>query len=497
MAIAYRSASSAEVDLELEITVDKPADTVAGDVLVAVQFATGSDTAAMTAPAGWGQVGGDGSTAGTMNGKVFYRIVDSDDDAVTAYTFGVPDDASCVVFCHAFSGVNPTLPIPVSQWGGSTISTTAHVAPEITPSTENNMLLCAWGSAESGARSYTPPSGMTETGDRATNWTYGSAAIQQLTGSGSPGTRTATSTVVSPYLSLSLVLAPAGPGGGAEELVSWIAPDGSSTVLDVEWALSGRFAPPPEFQTEGIPGQSGLRLREVKHTDREMTFPIWLTAQTEGELRHKLRQLVYAMDPTRGEGKIRVITPTGDQREINCRYSGGLDVDETLGDTSGIHAQKAAISFRAFDPYWQDANSITVEYTTGSVESFFPFFPLRLTSSEVFTDATLTNAGDVQAWPVWEIVGPGENISLINQTSGRRIVLEGVALANGESIVIDTQPGAKTLTHSNGANMFPYLSTASSLWPILQGGNAIRIEMSDSTETSKVILTYRPRYLTA
>lgn len=284
------------------------------------------------------------------------------------------------------------------------------------------------------------------------------------------------------------------------ETVEWIDANGASTILQgvtsrhVAWNISGRFAPPVLFEEEGIPEQDGLRLRATRFGAREFTLPVWVKASTESELRTSLRALVKAMNPKRGNGKIRVTSPVGDQREIVCRVSDGLGAVERLGDTSTDLAQQLALVFRAHDPYWQAVSDITDTYVAATAAKFFPFFPLRLSSSTVFADASPDNIGDVDAWPVWSITGPGSGIVLRNLTTGYSMTLS-TSLGIGETLAIDTRPGVKTVARGDGTNLFTDLSTTSYLWPLAEGVNQVRAEMASATAASTVTLAFRPRYL--
>lgn len=282
----------------------------------------------------------------------------------------------------------------------------------------------------------------------------------------------------------------------ADELVEWIDPQGVSTPLAVDWSVTGRFAPPVRFEEESTPGRAGVRLRATRHGAREFILPLWLTAADPAALRTRMRDLVASMDPVRGDGRIRVTAPGGDQREITCRVAGGMDLPERLGETSGPTVQRAAVVFRAHDPYWYAASDSTVPFAKDTAASWFPIFPLRLSASEVFADKTIDNPGDVDAWPVWTVIGPGANVVLRNFTTGKVLSLS-VALG-GETVTIDTRDGAKTVLKPDGTNLFAKLSDTSELWPLARGQNAIRVEMSSAVaDTSRVQLTFRPRYLSA
>lgn len=490
MAVAFKSATSAGAYTPVSgtLTITTPGAVASGDVLVAVVFTTGGSP---TAPAGWTQVGGDGLTSGVSIGRVWYKVAASEPGS---YDWVVSTTDSTVLLMSAHTGVNTGNPVETLSWGGSTTGTTSQVAPASSPTMPGAMQVCAWG-ATGGSGAYTPPSGMTEHADITTLWQFGAAAYDALDVSGSTGTRTATCNTSTGYLSVSIVLVPAGGDPVGEETV-WIDPAGSMTPLAVEWRATGRFAPSVEIEEDSVPGQPGARIRAVRHGPREFSLALWIEGDDEGDLRTQMRSLVYSMDAVRGDGRIRVTSPLNDQREITCRVVGGLEMSEVLGENSGPTAQRAVATFRAVDPYWAAVSDVAETFTSASPPSFFPFFPLRLASSEVFTDTTITNSGDVEAWPIWHVYGPGSALVLRNLTTGQLLELT-VSLAVNEYVVIDTRPGAKTVAKNDGTNLFPNLSTSSALWPLQAGSTSLRVEMAGTTSDSSVRLTFRPRYLTA
>lgn len=280
------------------------------------------------------------------------------------------------------------------------------------------------------------------------------------------------------------------------ESTQWVDPDGGTLDLAVEWDVQGRGMPPPVYETELVPEQPGERLRAVRHGAREFVLRLWIEGASEAAMWTAVRDTIARMDPTRGDGKIRVTTVVGDQREIICRVQSGLELSERLNDTSGPEVQRAAVAFRASDPYWYDLSDTTETYSLNpSSATWFPIFPLRLASSEVFTDATVTNTGDVETWPVWTITGPGSGIILRNLTTGKFLSLGALALSSGQVVTIDTRPGRKTITLNDSTNLFGYRTADSSLWPLARGANVIRIEMASATAASSVQLARKHRYL--
>jgi Phage tail protein len=298
------------------------------------------------------------------------------------------------------------------------------------------------------------------------------------------------------------------------ETAVWIAPDGSSTTLHngsnpyggtyfVSWSVSGRFSPPVRFQEDGVPDQDGLRLRAVFHGANEITLPIWVQGSSDADLRTKIRALVSSMNPKRGDGKLRITSPLGDQREVVCRVASGFDGAERIGDTTGAVAQMFPLTFKAHDPYWQDvADIVAGPWTVGtSPGSFFPFFPIRLSSSEVFAQVTIDNTGDENSWPIWTITGPGDNFKLKNLTTNKTLDIGAYFIIAGEVITIDTRPSGlsrRTITSNVAGNLYTRLTVTSAMWPLIPGSNQISIEMGTaSAGVTSVQMARRQKYLAA
>ena len=278
--------------------------------------------------------------------------------------------------------------------------------------------------------------------------------------------------------------------------ITWVDPSGlehplTSGSVIVERGAQALLMPPVHLSDEVVPGQPGSRLRTIRHTSREVALPILVQGGSATAIRDAMRDWSSRFDPARGDGMLRVHTGAA-ARELECRYAGGMEqADE------GIPGSRRFVAvFRAFDPYWYDTADRVQTFTAGGTATFFPFFPLRLSSSEVYADATVDNGGDVEAWPVWTITGPGVNPVLRNLTTGKNLSVI-YTLTAGQTITVDTRPGVKTVTLDDGTNLFGRLSSTSSLWPLARGSNSVRVELTAATAESDVTLTYRRRYLSA
>lgn len=281
------------------------------------------------------------------------------------------------------------------------------------------------------------------------------------------------------------------------DTLTFIDPAGTETVFLVDHAgVTGRFAPPVEWVEDEVAGAAGSRLRALRHTAREVAFPVWLFADTETDLRLQIRALVGRLNPMRGDGILRAATADGvGERDLVCRYAGGFESAVEGGDEGTALEQRVVLVFRAADePYWLDADDSVLTYQLGAEPvAFFPFFPLAISPSEVFAVTAVDNDGDVEAWPVWVITGPFSSLTLTNTTTAEQLALS-TTLGVGEELTIDTRPGAKTVTRGGDTNAFGDL-TSPSLWPLAPGGNDIEVEMPGATAESSVQLRWRRRFL--
>ena len=261
------------------------------------------------------------------------------------------------------------------------------------------------------------------------------------------------------------------------ESISWVDPDGGVTPLDVDWDLSERFAPPTFFEEEDILGREGALLRSTRHEPRDFTLVFQVAADDRVALRTALRDLVGKMDPHRGAGFIRNTAPDGQVRQIGCYVTDGLGLLEQPGD-SGPQMQKISATFHAPLPYWLDLEDIAGDLPPGGWGVV----------------QNVLNDGDVETWPVWRLAGPGNTISLENVTTGRKLTLSSSSLGPGETLVIDTRPGRKSLTMAD-QNWYPKMTDASTLWPLAPGNNQVKVSMFETNSSSTASIAFQRRYL--
>lgn len=274
------------------------------------------------------------------------------------------------------------------------------------------------------------------------------------------------------------------------ETHEWRSAQGETIRFVTEVDAEQRMMPPVTIHTIRVPQAQGGRFRHARHDERLCTIPVVLPGPTAG--RDELRRWARALDPLKGEGTLTVVQGAHAGRQLVCAYEAGLD------DYAEAHASlgQTTLAFRAADPYWQDALESSLIATIDSTAfTWFPFPPLVLGSSDVFAAATITVSGDVDAWPTITTTGPGTELTVTNQTTGRSWRLTG-SIGAGSQLVVDHRPGRKS-ARLDGVNVFGRLTDESVLFPLVPGANRISIAFAAATAQSRVAFAWRNRWLSA
>ena len=162
---AFRAAvSNAAASGVLSLSVNKPAGTLLGDVMVA-SIAVRPETATITAPAGWTLVRRMDNTSSTANSlAVYFKVAGASEPASFTWTFS--DSAGSVGGIQSFSGIDTANPLDVEAGQNTGSPGSADLeAPAVTTQFPYDMLVTSH--ALSSSATLAPPSGMTEAFDVA------------------------------------------------------------------------------------------------------------------------------------------------------------------------------------------------------------------------------------------------------------------------------------------------------------------------------------------
>jgi hypothetical protein len=274
------------------------------------------------------------------------------------------------------------------------------------------------------------------------------------------------------------------------EAMEFRNPAGETVRMIMRAGALGRMMPPIATTTLPVPSRNGSRWLGSAHLERIVdvptVFPGTITDRTE------LRRWAHVLDPTLGEGTLTVVQGPSAGRYLRCTYDAGLEaLSEERPDLN-----LGSLLFRAAWPYWLEAAESTVVVQQGStVTKWFPFLPLVLGASDAFAAFTVTITGDVPSWPVVTVLGPGQEVTARNLTTGKSWNVTG-ALADGSTLTVDTRPGFKSVT-VDGTNAFARLAPGSSLWPLVPGPNRVEVSMALTTAASRASFAWRNQWLAA
>lgn len=184
--------------------INKPAGTIANDLLiVGITYEKGSSEV-ITPPVGWLLIiKNDNSTDAGL--AAYYKVAGGSEPA--SYTFTLANGSKWSIGCSRISNVNTTIPIGAS--GGNTGNNTSVTAPSITTTANNSMVLCYHTNKK--ASTYTPDGTTTERYD-APNSADGSASNMLATfvqaTAGATGNKTATSSDLESWSAVQIAIQP-------------------------------------------------------------------------------------------------------------------------------------------------------------------------------------------------------------------------------------------------------------------------------------------------
>jgi outer membrane protein assembly factor BamB len=194
-AIAFRSAASTDRNGQAtSITISRPAGTSKGDLLVAI-IAVRPSGVSITAPGGFTLVRRQSNTSGNTNALAVYQKVATSSEPAS-YTFSFSSNTGNAGGILAFTGVDNATPIHVHNGSDTTSSTTTFVAPSVTTSLADTMIVTAHEYASSDR--WNAPSGMSKAVDVASLAVPNASGIAVLgsyrpqASAGASGTMTAT-----------------------------------------------------------------------------------------------------------------------------------------------------------------------------------------------------------------------------------------------------------------------------------------------------------------
>lgn len=256
-------------------------------------------------------------------------------------------------------------------------------------------------------------------------------------------------------------------------------------------AVTGYGITPVELITRADP-RGGVIVAGVRDQARNLVWPVRIRDSTHMGFLTRWRAFAAALALTkrRGPGVFRLTRPNGSAREVLCHYQGGMDGEPGQGWTYDT----PVLSLLVPEGHWRDSQPIPIEWKTGGTVDFLAPYP-SISSGDVLGAVEVTNPGQVEAWPTWRLYGPATQLVATNGTRGQTFTINRT-IADGEWLDITTRPGLVTNPAGaavNGALVRP----GSVLWRLDPGVNDVDLAVTGAGPSTRLVMTFYPRYETA
>ncbi|NEA50460.1 phage tail family protein [Streptomyces sp. SID10815] len=240
----------------------------------------------------------------------------------------------------------------------------------------------------------------------------------------------------------------------------------------------------PAVEVQWLEGAGdGARWRGQRVVSRDLDIPLDIVGRDRGDLADLISRLARAVA---GECSLVITDDDGIRWSTQVYRTGGGELEATAGTDL-----QTVVSFRAPDPYFtaSTVSTQTVGGDPGSVAFLANLRALPLAASQAIGDVQLDNSGDVAAYPTWEILGPGRDLTVKSPT-GETLRWTGT-LAAGQKLTIDTRTGS--VRDGANANRYSDLASAPRFWTVPPGTSTASVSLLDTTASSRVVCSWQPR----
>jgi hypothetical protein len=264
--------------------------------------------------------------------------------------------------------------------------------------------------------------------------------------------------------------------------------DNENFVLNT--GLSGISSiPATQVRIDPSAGNGGV-WRNSKRGVRDVDLPITVLGSDRADVESKLRRLARLTQDALGVTVLAAEYSDDTSLTLGLHFVGGAEVGAWGSDTGSTWC-KWVMSFQAPTPFWESTTRQTFSVSSGNTgRGLLPELArLKVSSSQALGTVSITNSGDVAAYPVWSITGPITDLSI---TSGSLSFGFNTPLTSGQTITIDTETGL--VTNDAGANSYSILNAAPKLFAIQPGTSTITVLGTETTSATRVSCSYALRY---
>lgn len=253
--------------------------------------------------------------------------------------------------------------------------------------------------------------------------------------------------------------------------------DGNTLLLDSKGSnlklrrLLGTGIPDVTHQTVRTPNRdgetyTGRSILEPRFLIAEISTTELCTWQDESALR---RNIATLLNPKLGTGTLTFTPDDVNYYRIPAILERGAGIDANALPDGMLRS--LALSFRCFDPAWTGLSRNTQLFAVLNAGLDIPLeVPVDIVGGSV--TAIITNAGDLDSFPIITIPGLVVDPSITNDTSGKVLSFSGLTVAAGSSLIVDMD---ERTAEVGGVSVMQFRTAVSEAWPLEPGANSITI----------------------
>lgn len=291
--------------------------------------------------------------------------------------------------------------------------------------------------------------------------------------------------------------------GRTNFIIWWEAWDGSNWSLSDEDSglvmmrgVRGLGGITIEHHRDDHASLPGARWRSFRALTREIFLPVHIYSDGESEAWIEHNRAFSRTMRAGKQGWLHIIHPDGEHRRIGARYDKGLD-DALEMDPSFFGWATYGIYLTAESPYWERVKPVTdtwrlpepVYYFGGETTPGDYAPPYGISDEQTVESASITNPGDVPAWPKWIYRGPATSATV--GIDGRTIDIP-IALTAGQSVTIDMDPQEQTALREDGTDVTAQLSSFQ--FAPIPPGVAVPLDVQLVGSGGSIQLSFTPLY---
>ena len=266
----------------------------------------------------------------------------------------------------------------------------------------------------------------------------------------------------------------------------------------------GLGLPERSIESSPIPAGNGSALRSQRFNETEGYLPVAIKGPDASTVAENQRRLENVLQVASDEPVELVVEAPhlGTTRRRYVYYLEGLE-GAIGGSDSHFTWRHIPLKVLALDPMWYGREREIVQTVDAGRKPFLtevggaatiPFFPVILADSTVDGAYELDIQGDANAWPIWEIHGPGEDLLIEKVSTKERIFIDGEFT---EPITVDARPTISDIYSGTliDGQLWERVDDDYSLFALTPGVNRVKITMVNARPDSYIRLRYSETWL--